>query len=163
MAKFQRTYGYADFGITSDKTCVAGQWNVVGRLVVPAGQLITFGANEATSLQGGSGAPVYLRFDNSSGQQLHGVVRFAITNATQTRIEVVAEFRTEKLSADSSTYLDRNKAALLPEGGVYAGKPLYAQKDSQLQILFYPDSSSNVVIAANATNGKALIPVTIIQ
>lgn len=163
--KFQRTYGLTDFGITANKTVVPAQWNTVGVLTVPAGQMITFGANEATSLAGGSGAPAYLAFYEDGGAQgtiVAGVVRLAIANATQTNVVVLAELRTERLAADQT---DRNKAALVPEGGVYRtkGKPTYAQRDSKLLIQFYPDSATSKTIVYNGTNTKLLMPVSILQ
>jgi hypothetical protein len=128
--------------------------------------MITFGANEATSLSGGSGAPAYLAFyedGGANGTIVAGVVRLAIANPTQTNVVVLAELRTERFAADQT---DRNKAALLPEGGTFSsarGKPVYAQRDSKLLIQFYPDSATSKTIKYNGTNTKLLMPVSILQ
>lgn len=152
-AKFIRNYTTADW-FTADKTCQASQWNKVGEVTVPAQQEITFGGNDPTGGSSVSGRSVYLRFDNTSGTQLHGKVRFALTNANETNTVIVMEEHTRKLSADQN---DRTKSVLMPE------YPMRAKEDSKLQILFYPDDSSAVTVDQNGTNTLLLIPVTVYQ
>lgn len=152
--RFPRIYGLTDFGITANKTALAGQYNKIGEVTVPAQQQITFGANDP--IGGGSiaGRSCYIRLDNESGVQLNGKIRFAITNANETNTIIVSEERTEKLAADQN---DRMKAVLLPE---FASR---AREDSKLQILFYPDGSSTVTVDYDGTNTKILVPVTVYQ
>lgn len=153
LQKFPRILSTADF-FTTDKVCQPSQWNKVGEVIVPAQQLMTFGANDPIGGSSVAGRTAYLRFDNTSGVQLHGKVRFQLTNATETKQLTTLEESTRKLSADQS---DRTKAVLMPEYGVRAGE------DSKLQILFYPDDASAVTIDQNGTNTLLLIPVTIYQ
>lgn len=152
-SKFPRIYSTDDW-FSADKVCQPSQWNKVGEIQVPAQQELTFGANDP--IGGGSiaGRTVYLRFDNTSGTQLHGKVRFVLTNANETKSEVVLEESTRKLSADQN---DRMKAVLMPE---YFKR---AREDDKLQILFYPDGSSAVTVDQNGTNTLLLVPVTVFQ
>lgn len=151
---FKRIYNLTDFGVTADVVCQPSQWNKVGEVTVPAQQEVTFGANDPTGGSSVAGASTYLKLDNSSDAQLHGKVRFALTNANETNTIIVMENRTEKLSADQN---DRTKAVLLPE------YPTKAREDSKLQILFYPDGSSAVTIDYDGTDTDAQIPVTVYQ
>lgn len=153
-SKFPRIYGLTDFGITANKTALASQYNKVGEVTVPAQQQITFGANDPVGGGSVAGRSCYLRFDNESGVQLNGKIRFALSNANETNVIIVAEERTEKLAADQN---DRTKAVLLPEYNQRAGE------DSKLQVLFYPDGASTVTIDYDGTNTKMLIPVTVYQ
>lgn len=151
--KFPRIYSTADW-FTADKVCQPDQWNKVGEVTVPAQQRITFGANDPIGGSSIAGRTTYLRFDNSSATQLHGKIRFAITNANETKTVVVLEENTRKLSADEN---DRTKAVVLPE------YPTKAKEDSKLQILFYPEDSSAVTVDQDGTNTSLLIPVTVYQ
>lgn len=151
--RFPRILTTADW-FSADKVCQPSQWNKVGEYTVPAQQEITFGANDPTGGTSIAGRSVYLRFDNTSGTQLHGKVRFVLTNANETRTEVVMEEHTRKLSADQN---DRTKAVLLPEFAMRAGE------DSKLLIQFYPDDSSAVTVDQDGTNTSLLIPVTVYQ
>ena len=151
--RFPRILSTADW-ITANATCQPSQWNKIGEYTVPAQQRITFGANDAVGGASVAGRTVYLRVDNTSGTQLHGKVRFVLTNANETRTEVVLEEQTRKLSADQN---DRTKAVVLPEFGLKAGE------DSKLQILFYPEDSSAVTVDYDGTNTLYLIPVTVYQ
>jgi len=153
LTPFRRTYGLADFGIIADVTVQPGDFGKVGSLTVPAQQVIGFGFNDLVS-GGVTGNPLYVRFDDTSGDQLHGKVRLVVSNANGTRTQVVYEGRTERLSADKS---DRNKAVLLP-----LSMPL-AQQDDKLIISMYPDSGSAIVIDYNGTNTSILIPATVYQ
>lgn len=153
LQKFPRILATADW-ITADAVCQPSQWNKIGQLTVPAQQEITFGANDPNGL--GAGRTVYLRVDEAvgAGTQIHGKVRFALTNANETKTVVVLEESTRKLSADQN---DRTKAVLLPEYG------LRAKEDSKLQILLYPDGASAKTVDYDGTNTLYLIPVTVYQ
>lgn len=156
--KFRRVYNASNFtGIaTADVVCPAYQWTAVGKLTVPAQQAVAWGATDIIN-GGQTGSAIYLRFDEDvgAGTQIHGVVRFAVSNATETDIKVIAEERTERLSA-STTY-DRGIAVLLPESKIFA------KQDSKLIIYFYPDGASSKTIDYNGTNTKIVAPVTILQ
>ena len=151
--KFPRIYSNADW-FSADKVCQPSQWNKLGEVTVPAQQEITFGANDPVGGGSVAGRSVYLKIDDSSSDQLHGKVRFAITNANETNSVVVMEESTHKLSADQN---DRNKAVLMPE------YPMRAREDSKLQILFYPASATAVTMDYNGTDTLLLIPVTVYQ
>lgn len=139
---------------TADVVCQPSMWNKIGYITVSAQTFAQFGSNSAV---GGvaSGNPIYLRFDDSTATQLHGKVRFAVANATETNVNVVLEERTNRLSASSTG--DRTIAPLMPES-----LPL-AKEDSKLIVYFYPDSATAVTVDYNGTNTAMSIPVTIYQ
>jgi len=154
MNGFKRIYNLSNFGVTANQTFLAGQYSRVGQVTVPAQQEVTFGANDATGGASVSGSTVYLNLIDDSADEIDGTVRFVLANANETRREVVLEERTEKLRA--SQY-DRTQAVLLPE------QPLRAKEDSKLIIEIQVDGSSSVTFDYDATNSKALIPVTVYQ
>jgi hypothetical protein len=149
--KFRRTYGISDFGITGNVTIAAASWTKLGSLTVPAQQMVTFGANDATS-GGGSGAPVYMCLETAS-TYISGKIRLAITNANETNTIVVMEESTERLRASSTS--DRTIAPLLPE------YPVKAKQDSKLQVWAYVTAGATYVY--NSTNASFQIPVTVYQ
>lgn len=154
--KFIRTYANGEWtGIaTADVVCQPAQWNKVGTVTVPAQQEITFGANDPTGGSSVSGRTAYVNLANSGGTQLGGKIRLVITNATETRSEVILEEHSSKFAASEN---DRTLAVLVPE---YFKR---ARQDDKLQILFYPEGASAVTIAyANAAT-KVRIPVTVYQ
>lgn len=151
--KFPRTYANSDFGITADVVCQPSQWNKVGQVTVPAQQEITFGANDPTGGSSVAGRSGYIRLD-STGGQLHGKIRLALTNANETNTVVVLEEHTSKFSADQN---DRAKAVLIPE------YPMRAKEDSKLQILFYPEGASAVTIDYDDADTLVRLPVTVYQ
>ncbi|MCD6436463.1 MAG: hypothetical protein J7L15_08825 [Clostridiales bacterium] len=152
LEKFPRIYNLTDFGITANVTCQPGIWSTVGEVIVPAGQFVTFGIGTLGATD--SREVCYLRFDDASGNQIHGKVRFVLTDPNEKRSILVAEQRTQRLSADQN---DRSKGFLLGEF------PIRAKEDSKLQIKFYPDSGSAVTIDYDGTNTSGLIPVTVYQ
>lgn len=151
--RFIRTL-YTNDWITANVTCQPSQWNKLASYTVPAQQEITFGGNDPVGGSSIAGRTVYMRIDNTSGTELHGKVRFALTNANETNTVVVLEEHTSKLDADQN---DRTKAVVLPE------YPMRAKEDSKLQILFYPDDASAVTVDYDGTNTKLSIPVTVYQ
>ena len=154
--KFKRVLSAGSFtGIaTADVVCQPSQYNKVGTLTVPAQQAIAWGATDTVN-GGATGKQIYMRFDTSATVTLNGVVRLAVSNATETNTQIVLEERTERLAA-GSTY-DRQIAVLLPEDF------RFAKQDSKLIIYFYPDSATAVTIMYNGTNTKISVPVTVMQ
>lgn len=151
--KFARNLTTADW-ITANAVCQASQWGKVGEYVVPAQQEITFGANDPTGGSSVAGRSAYIRMDNTSGVQIHGKIRLALTNANETNTIIVLEESSYKFSADQN---DRSKAVLVPEF------PRRAGEDSKLQILLYPDGASAVTVDYDGTNTLFLVPVTVYQ
>jgi hypothetical protein len=153
LRRFPQTADLASFGITANRTAVAGTFSLIGSYTVGAQQEATWGVS--TLRAGGiQGEPVYLRFDNESGVQLNGRVRFVLSNAQGTSREVVYEERTERLVASQN---DRNSAPLLTEYMRNAGE------DSLLLIEFKVDGSSNATVDYDGTNTKVLLPITVYQ
>lgn len=150
--KFVKTLSATDFGLTADKAYTTAQWNTIGSYTVPAQQEVTFGANDPTGGASIAGRAVYVAIYNTT-VQVHGLVRFALTNANQTNTIVVMEESTIRLSA--SRY-DRTLAVLLPE------YPTRAKQDSKLLVLFYPSGASDTIDYDN-TNTVWQIPATIYQ
>lgn len=151
--KFRRSYTLTDFGVTANVSVPAGSWTKIGTVTVGAQTECTFGANDAVGGASVAGAPVYLRVDNTSGSQLHGKIRFALANATETNVVVVMEETTQRLSASSTG--DRTLSVLLPE------YPMRSREDSKLLIQMY--SASAVTIDYDGTNTAGTIPVTVYQ
>lgn len=151
-SKFPRIYNSTDFGLTANVTCQASQWTTIGEITVPAGQMITFGIGGLE--QTDSREVCYMKLVDTSNDELPGKVRFVIADPNETNINLVAEQRTERLSA--SQY-DKSQGFLLGEF------PLLAKNDSLLQIKFYPDDSGAVTIDHDGTDLKFLIPVTVYQ
>jgi len=126
-------------------------YTLIGQVKVLAGQEITFGSNDATPLAS-SGSSCYMDFYNTSYAVIPGSVRFILSDPQGQHIVPVAQFRTEKLSADKNS---RTLAVLLPE---FIKR---AQQDSFLQVLFKPDATDTLQFTS--TDTKWLIPVTIYQ
>ena len=153
LSRFPRVYNKTDFGLTADVTCQPSKYTKVGEVTVPAGQKITFGI-------GGVGNGVdtrevaYIKFVDSSGNQLHGTIRLVLADPNEVRKIVVAEQRTEKFSASKT---DRTQGFLLGE------YPIVAREDSKLIIEFYPDGTSAVTIDYDNANTEILMPVTVYQ
>jgi len=152
-SKFPRVYNLSDFGITANVTCQPNIYTKVGEVTVPAGQLVTFGiGNTAGGVD--TREVAYIRFDDTSGSQLHGTIRLVLADPNEVRKIVVAEQRTEKFSASQT---ERDKGFKLGE------YPIVAKEDSKLIIEYYPDSASAVTIDYDGTNTKILMPVTVYQ
>jgi len=153
LSRYPRVYNKSDFGITADVTCQPSIYTKVGEVTVPAGQKITFGI-------GGVGNGVdtrevaYIKFADSSGNQLHGTIRLVLSDPNEVKKIVVAEQRTERFSASES---DKTQGFLLGE------YPIRAKEDSKLIVEFYPDSASAVTIDYDNANTKVLMPVTVYQ
>jgi len=153
LTPFQQTVGLSDFGLTSDETLLANKFTEFGTYTVGAQQVATFG--QTTQRSGGSeGEPVYMRLVDDIGNDIEGVVRFKITNAQGNRSKTLFEQRTERLSASEN---DREQAPLLQEYMLKAGE------DSKLVLEIKVDDSSNVTLDFDASNTKALIPLTVYQ
>lgn len=153
LTPFQQTVGLSDFGLSSDETLLAQKFTDFGTYTVGAQQVATFG--QTTRRGGGSeGEPVYINLIDGSGDEIDGVIRFRIANAQENRSKTVFEQRTERLRASQN---DREQAPLLEEYKLKAGE------DSKLILEIKVDSSSNVTLDWDATNTKALIPLTVYQ
>lgn len=153
LTPFSRTLGISDFGISSDKTLIDGEYTRVGRFTVGAQQEATFGITVSRS-GGGEGEPVFLRMIDSSGNDIDATVRFRITNAQTTTQEDVLEQRMVRLRADKN---DRTKAFLLSEYRINA------VEDSELVVDVKQTTGSNVTWDHDATNSEWIIPTTIYQ
>lgn len=151
--KFKRTYNNADFGLTADVVCQPGMWSVIGEVVVPAQQEVTFGANDNTGSQNVAGSPAYIRID-ATGGQLSGKLRLALTNANETNTIIVLEESTQRFASSAT---DRQTAVLITE------YPLRAKEDSKLQILFYPSSATAVTIDYDDADTIISLPVSVYQ
>ncbi len=153
MQKFPRVYNKSDFGLTSDVTCQPEMWTTVGSVTVPAQQFVTFGIGSVAN--GVDTREVcYIKLVDSSGNQLHGKIRLVLADANLVKKIVVAEQRTERLSASEN---DRTQGFLLGE------YPIRAKEDSKLLIEFYPDSTSAVTVDHDNAETKILVPVTVYQ
>lgn len=157
LRPFQRVLGISDFGITADKTLVAGEYSKIGTYTVGAQQEATFGISVLRS-GGVEGEPVYLSMHDAasiaSTSQIEGTVRFELANATESVKVLVYEQRTERLRASQN---DRTLAPLLMEFG------RNAREDSKLLLSVQIDGSSDKTWDYDGTNSKFLIPVTIYQ
>ena len=149
LVPFQRTLTKTDF-FDADVAVVAGKFNEIGTFTVAAQQAVTFGQNQPVN-GGLQGAQIYIRSDSLAGE-VAGEYRLELRNANGTQKFVVAEERSERLSADQN---DRNKTVLLAE---YSWKAL---EDSQLAILIEPDASTT--IDYDDADTKWLVPVTVYQ
>lgn len=154
LTRFPRTYNLTDFGVTANVVCQPSQYNKLGTVTVTAQTLAAWGATDVVN-GGATGRAIYMRLDDTTGTQLHGKVRFAVANATETEQKVILEERTQRLSASSTG--DRTIAVLLQES-----RPL-AKEDSKLVMYFYPDSATAVTVDYDGTNTSANLPVTIYQ
>ena len=154
LAKFPRIYTIADFGIDiagADITVQPAQWSVIGTVTVPAGQQIAYGIGGLA--QTDSREVCYLRID-AAGGQLAGRVRFCVSDPNQIRKIVVAEQRTERLSASQN---DKTIGFLLGE------YPIRAKEDSLLLVEYFPDGAVAVIIDVSDADNIWLVPVTVYQ
>ena len=148
--KFPRTANKEDFNLVSDKTALAGQWNRIGELVVPAQQKICFGYGGIVNGVDTRGV-LYIDLKDGTGNQLNGWIRLAVTDATEVKQVIILEERIERLRASAT---DRNQAYLLGETQVWA------KEDSKLLILFKPDGNNDVTVSA--ANSTMYVPITVL-
>ena len=150
LMPFTRTYTDADFGfgdIDSDVTLTASEWVIIGKLKCGAQQELAWGS-------GGTGGGVdtrkriTLQLEHTDSAQIHGVVRFAYTNATMTNKQVVLEDRTENL-----------------DDGVELGEflKMRAKEDSYLVIEVKIDGSVDKILDVSDVDTKLLAPATLYQ
>lgn len=152
---FRKKLVNADFGLTANVTCVAGQYTQIGEYTVPAQQLIAFGYGTPNEGNGANQGYVYVRIDDTSGA-MAGTLRLVQSNAQGTKRIVVAEERTETFKASET---DRTLAMPLPEQIQFPK----VGEDSKLVIEFKPDGASDLTLDYDATETKYRIPVTIYQ
>lgn len=152
LTPFPKVENLTYFGLTANVVAQPGIFTKFGSKTVLAGQKIAFGIGKLGATD--SREVAYIRIDNESGVQLHGKIRLVLSDPQEIHRQVVAELRTEKLSADQN---DKTKGLLLEE------YPIVAREDSLLLIEFYPDSDSAVTIDFDGTNTKMLIPLTVYQ
>jgi len=145
---FKRTYTEDDF-MAKDVSVLAGKFNKVGEVVVPAQQEVTFG--QGVPQQPENQGYLYIHFQNATPATVEGLVRLAISNANETQITIVYEERTEKLRGSKT---DRTLMIPLPE---FVRRR--AREDDRLQILLKPDANNTVAKA----NTDLLVPVTVYQ
>lgn len=145
---FRRVLNKTDLGLTAT-TLSTTQFLEVANFTVPAQQVIAWGANERVN-GGVQGTPAKVALSTNVPAAIGCVIRLVVTNATQTRTEVIIEERSERFSASST---DRNLSVLLQEAVKKAGQ------DSQLKILVKGDAASLISIADSVIT----IPVTVYQ
>lgn len=153
LQPFPRVLNISDFGISANKTLLAGEFTRIGTFTVGAQQEATYGISVLRS-GGAEGEPIYMNLVDDSANDIDGTVRLRITNAQATNQVDVLEQRTERLRASQN---DRTQAYLLPE---YFRN---AKEDSKLVVDIKVDGSSNVTFDYDATDSKFLVPVTIYQ
>jgi hypothetical protein len=154
LAKFPRVYTIADFGINiagADIVIQPAQWSTIGTVTVPAAQQIAYGIGGLGSTD--SREVCYLRID-AAGGQLQGRIRFVVSDPNQVRSIVVAEQRTERLSASQN---DKQIGFLLGE------YPIRAKEDSLLLVQYWPDGAVAVTIDVSDADNIWLVPVTVYQ
>lgn len=155
--RFQRTYNEDDFMSSATLTAVAGQWNTIGTITVPAQQEVTFGygGSAPTDTRGSAYLKINLGGANPATTDfIAGKIRLSLTDANQLNEVVVMEERTERFSADTS---DRTKALMVGEFRTRA------REDSKLLIKYYPDSATNQTLYRDGTSSQILLPVTVYQ
>jgi hypothetical protein len=153
-APYRKTLTSSDFdGIaTANQSTIASQYVQIGALTVQAGQEIAFGQNHPNGNVVG-GAPVYIRLDDTSGDQLHGKVRLVYVNPQETKKRVVYEESTYRL--DDAEDGDTGTSPLLPE------YPIKVPEDGKLVIEFSCATSDTVDY--DGTNTRISIPATYYQ
>ena len=147
---FKQTLNATDFNMSGTITALAGKWTKVGYYSVNPRQQVHFGSKEDDGL--GSGAPVYIKLQDSTPAVLDGKIRLVVTNPQEINTRVIVEERTERFYASQT---DRQTALLM--GLKVPG----AKEDDMLQIHFYPDSSTDVTISV--ANSTVAIPTTVYQ
>ena len=157
--KFQKTATLADFtGIaTANQTAINGQYVQLGVLAVSAGQQIAYGQNVALGGSNIHGAPVYVRVDDESGDQLHGKIRLVYLNPQETKKIVVYEETTYRLDDGSDGSVSTSP--------VVAEYPIRVPEDGKLVLEFNTDGTAGTTQTCdfNGTNTRASIPLTIYQ
>lgn len=147
--KFERYYTDGDFGFgdtDSDVTLTSGKWSEIGSLQVGAQQQLAWGIGN-TSGGVDTRRNITFRVDHTDGNQVHGVVRFAVANATKTDIRIVLEDRTENLD----------------DGVPLAESSLRAREDSFLVVYMLIDGSSDKTLDCSDANTSMLVPATLYQ
>ena len=152
--KFRETLGLIDFGITANVLAVAGQWNHIGKLTIPAQQRKCWGGNDSNGTPYASGMAAYIKLVNESGVQLTGNFRLCVADANYLNIKPLLKESSAKFSA--SKY-DRTQAVLIPETG------LFVKEDSILLIQYMPPSTDNETIDYDGTGSEVSLPVTTIS
>lgn len=148
--KFERYYTEADYGFgdsDSDITLTNGKFVEIGALTTGAQQSAAWGIGKASDNGVDTRRNVTFRVDHTDGNQVHGVVRFAVSNATRTDIRIILEDRTENLD----------------DGVPMAESGLRAKEDSHLLIFMQIDGSADKTLDVSDTNNTLLAPVTLYQ
>jgi len=149
LQKFPRYYNESDFGFgdnDSDITLTNGKWTEIGSLKVGAQQQLSWGIGSARG-NVDTRRNITFRVDHTDGNQINGVVRFAVANATKTDIRVVLEDRTENLV----------------NGVPLEESSLRAREDSFLIIYFLIDGSADKTLDVSDANNTLLAPATLYQ
>lgn len=147
--RFERYYTASDFGFgagDSDITLTAGKWTEIGALKVGAQQQLAWGIGNTA---GGVDTRRNIKFvvEHTDSNPIHGVVRFALANATKTDIRIVLEDRTENLSAG------------VPMGEI----GMRAREDSYLIVYMLIDGTDDKTLDVSDADNTFLAPASLYQ
>jgi len=148
MASFKTVKTLNDFTEVKDgATLVAGDFQTIAKLVVPAQQFMTFGAGNI--IDGVDDRSIlYCKTMDDAGNEIKGTLRLVLADANEVRKVVVVEVRSEQVTASKT---DLNNSYKL------AQYPAWAKEDSKLLIEFKPDKGFKF----SKANSDYQIPITV--
>jgi len=148
MASFKTVKTLNDFSEVKDgATLVAGDFQTIAKLVVPAQQLMTFGAGNI--IDGvDDRAILYAKTMDDNGNEIKGTLRLVLADANEVKKVVVVEVRSEQVTASKT---DANNSFKL------AQYPAWSKEDSKLIIEFKPDKGFKF----SKANSDYQIPITV--
>lgn len=150
LSPFERFFTESDFGFgdaDSDITLTNGKFVEIASLTTGAQQQQAWGIGKKSDNGVDTRRNITFRVDHTDGNQIHGVVRFLVTNATGTLRQVILEDRTENLD----------------DGVPLAEFPLRAKEDSKLVIEMKVDGTVDKTLDVSDANNTLLAPVTLYQ
>lgn len=150
MATFRTVKTLNDFTEVKDgATLVAGDFQTIAKLVVPAQQFMTFGAGNIVNGVDDRGILYCKTMDGSTTPaEIKGTVRLVLADANEVKKVVVVEVRSEQVTASKT---DANNSYKL------AQYPAWAKEDSKLIIEFKPDKT----FTFSKANSDYQIPITV--
>ena len=148
MASFKTVKTLNDFSEVKDgATLVAGDFQTIAKLVVPAQQLMTFGAGNI--IDGVDDRSIlFAKTMDDAGNEVKGTLRLVLADANEVKKVVVVEVRSEQVTASKT---DANNSYKL------AQYPAWAKEDSKLIIEFRPDKAFKF----SKANSDYQIPITV--
>jgi hypothetical protein len=150
--RFKTVLTNQEFGVSSASNTIlqANRWTLVLQYTVPAQQEIAIGYDEV-AMGANQGAVAYIRLDDTANAQMTAEkFRIVVTDANNTRNEVVHEDTGDRWAASTT---DRTTAKLLPEDFRHVGQ------DSLIQIWVYTTKTGAAFQPGDADT-KIILPCT---